>query len=848
MTSIARRIVSGQKARFKDPLLDLDLDLTYVTDHLIIMGFPASGVASLYRNKRSDVRRFLDKRHDDLYRVYNFCPVTENAYDADEFYGRVSRFPFPDHHVPPLSLIPLFVADVTEYLESDPDATAVIHCKAGKGRSGTMTCCYLVSLPYLPTAPTSMKNYSKMQRPPKQSIAPPPFATIAPEAGRQSACHEQNATQAPTVMQLQPPNEDGPMPPPRRSSMTLQIPRSAAWGNVSSSDSSYMAPSTSGTLRRRPSLAPEQSIIRNDDHNPEAEIDQISRRLQTIFDLHTERRMKPPSAKKASVRPRSRSNAAGLRPSAHSTGVMNSAATSTLSLRALGAGPAGRSCDALHMTQSSNDLSSSFHSRFASHSRASTSMSQQFDDSLRYSHGYDRADLGNSMVGPLGGAYSQDDDRSDSNAVNQNTEDRGSTKQPRMGVSIPSQRRWVGYWTRILSGRDARLSMISTVCQPRRLIRITRISVERHDAASSKNAQGWLERLVPHSDSLSVQLVRYQDSLVERLESWERHARRRAKAFGKHDPSGLAGDLDLEEQQQKQYLKTLRRKASDLHCWDGNKFGEQHEGKIGNWGICVKAEAERARAFDWKDNEPQLDYFALLPQSQPRVAIDCDRVEPLKGKKRDRLWKYTFEPHESESKERQASTSSSDSGYYSSISPADDTAINGNGDQTHLAPPSNVDARESLDAAPCISTLHKLTRKASNIFPRASFSDPSSSKLKDEESTPPSPTSYLPNSHPGVEVGQILDADREVCVKVLVGRTGVKNAKLPDIASAGWCWFIPSFEDPDAGDAGMARVGAKTLIRFEKDEIDFRKQPLGLVAVEVEWEWISVGVDEQEVQ
>ena len=42
----------------------------------------------------------------------------------------------------------------------------------------------------------------------------------------------------------------------------------------------------------------------------------------------------------------------------------------------------------------------------------------------------------------------------------------------------------------------------------------------------------------------------------------------------------------------------------------------------------------------------------------------------------------------------------------------------------------------------------------------------------------------------------------------------------------------------------MARVGAKTQIRFEKDEIDFRKQPLGLIAIEIEWEWISVGVDE----
>ncbi|CBQ68371.1 related to Phosphatidylinositol-3,4,5-trisphosphate 3-phosphatase PTEN [Sporisorium reilianum SRZ2] len=758
MTSIARRIVSGQKARFQDPLLHLDLDLTYVTDHIIIMGFPASGVASLYRNKRSDVRRFLDKRHDDLYRVYNFCPLTENAYDADEFYGRVSRFPFPDHHVPPLSLIPLFVADITEYLESDPDATAVIHCKAGKGRSGTMTCCYLVSLPYLPTAPTSIKNYSNMQRPEHQQSHTPPIAATSGTAQPQ-------ASQASTL-------SPAPVPPPRSSSSTantLQIPRSAAW--------SHDATSESGPLRRRPSLAPEQSIIRNDDHDPQAEIAQISQRLQTIFDLHTERRMKPTSHKKSSAtlgRQRARSHAAvaGLRPSAHSTGAMNSAAASTLSLRALGAGPAGRSCDALHMSAAqSGEWSAASPSRLATHSRASTSVSYDFDE-------------------PYGHYRSAADESADSIAVNQNTEDHSSTKTQKMGVSIPSQRRWVGYWTRMLSGRDARLSMTSALRQPRRLIRITRISVERHPAHT--RTQTWLERLVPHSDSLSVQLVRYQDALVDRLESWERHARRRARAFGQHDPSGLAGDLDAEQQQQKQYLKTLRRKASDLQCWDGAKFGEQHEGRIGNWGVCVNAEAERARAFDWRDDQPQLDYFALMPESGERSVVE-DKV------------KYTFEPRGEHEKERQSSTSSADSGYHSST----------NG---HVAA-SNGSLRQ------------KMTRKASTLF-------------ASEDTTPPSSTTYLPQS--ALHEGQILDADREVCVKVLVGRTGAKHAKLPDIASAGWCWFIPSFEDPDAGGAGMAREGARTQIRFEADEIDFRKQPLGLVAIEVEWEWLSVGVDDHD--
>ncbi|EST07994.1 Protein-tyrosine phosphatase, active site [Kalmanozyma brasiliensis GHG001] len=681
MTSIARRIVSGQKARFQDPVLDLDLDLTYVTDHLIIMGFPASGVASLYRNKRSDVRRFLDKRHDDLYRVYNFCPVTENSYDADEFYGRVSRYPFPDHHVPPLSLIPLFVADITEYLESDPDATAVIHCKAGKGRSGTMTCCYLVSLPYLPTPPTSLKNYSKMKRPPAQATsATPPLATIASADGRP------NDTQASASTQTQ-----GHLLPPSNS---LQIP-SSAHSAISSADSSFDQPPVNGTLRRRPSLTPDQSIIRNDDHNPENEMAQISSRLQTIFDLHTSRRMKPQSTKQASRQP------TGLAPSARST----PASSSSTSLHALGAGPAGRSCDAFSSTGLSRATSAS----------------------------------------------------SSSVALNANTEDHSDTRRPKMGVSIPSQRRWVGYWTRMLAGRDARLSMTSVQRQPRRQIRIVRISIDRRGSSSAGKTQGWVEGLVPHSDSLSVQLVRYDDALVDRLEGWERHARRRAKAFGKHDPSGLAGDLDVEEQKQRAHLKTLRRQASQTQCWDGRKFGGEHEGKIGNWGVCVKAEAERARTFEWHDDGRQLNHFALWSESRARTANENG-------------WRYTFEPPPSERKQ------SADSGYHSQQS--DDT-------------------------------------------------------------TPPSSTSYLPQ---GVDVGDVLDADREVCVKVLVGRTGSKHAKLPDIASAGWCWFIPSFEDPLAD--GGVKVGSRTVVRFGKDEIDFRKEPLGLVGVEVEWEWVSVGVEE----
>lgn len=49
--------------------------------------------------------------------------------------GRVSRYPFPDHHAPPLSLLPLAVREMNAWLDADPERVAIIHCKAGKVRT-----------------------------------------------------------------------------------------------------------------------------------------------------------------------------------------------------------------------------------------------------------------------------------------------------------------------------------------------------------------------------------------------------------------------------------------------------------------------------------------------------------------------------------------------------------------------------------------------------------------------------------------------------------------------------------------------------------------------------------------
>ncbi|GAA6056952.1 hypothetical protein JCM3770_001982 [Rhodotorula araucariae] len=145
-----RRLVSGRKARLEAD--GFSLDLVQLTDRIIIMGFPAEGTAQLYRNKRSDVLRFLSP-HEGHYRLFNLCPRSENSYDAAEFAGEVRRFPWPDHHPPPLSMVPLMVAEARAWYEADEQNVVVVHCKAGKGRSGTFAISLLLALPGLPSAP-----------------------------------------------------------------------------------------------------------------------------------------------------------------------------------------------------------------------------------------------------------------------------------------------------------------------------------------------------------------------------------------------------------------------------------------------------------------------------------------------------------------------------------------------------------------------------------------------------------------------------------------------------------------------------------------------------------------------
>ena len=52
-----RKIVSGKRKRFRND--NYDLDLTYITNRVLAMSFPASGIETVYRNNINIVLRVV---------------------------------------------------------------------------------------------------------------------------------------------------------------------------------------------------------------------------------------------------------------------------------------------------------------------------------------------------------------------------------------------------------------------------------------------------------------------------------------------------------------------------------------------------------------------------------------------------------------------------------------------------------------------------------------------------------------------------------------------------------------------------------------------------------------------
>ncbi|KAK9948990.1 hypothetical protein M0R45_004541 [Rubus argutus] len=170
----ARHLVSQNKRRYQEG--GFDLDMTYITENIIAMGFPAGDISSgffgyfegFYRNHMEEVIRFFETHHKGHYKVYNLC--SERLYDASRFEGsfffllsecfKAASFPFDDHNCPPIQLIASFCQSAHSWLKEDIENVVVIHCKAGMARTGLMICSLLLYLKFFPTAEEAIYYYN----------------------------------------------------------------------------------------------------------------------------------------------------------------------------------------------------------------------------------------------------------------------------------------------------------------------------------------------------------------------------------------------------------------------------------------------------------------------------------------------------------------------------------------------------------------------------------------------------------------------------------------------------------------------------------------------------------------
>ncbi|KAH6632102.1 hypothetical protein F5144DRAFT_612624 [Chaetomium tenue] len=147
MASLLRQIVAGPRVKHQET----GLDLCYVTPNIIATSGPSQTYPQrAYRNPLDRLVAFLDARHPAAWAVWEFR-AEGTGYPDEAVHGRVRHYPWPDHHPPPFGLVPGIGGTDGEggggngAADVKADRVIVVHCKAGKGRSGTMACSYLIA-------------------------------------------------------------------------------------------------------------------------------------------------------------------------------------------------------------------------------------------------------------------------------------------------------------------------------------------------------------------------------------------------------------------------------------------------------------------------------------------------------------------------------------------------------------------------------------------------------------------------------------------------------------------------------------------------------------------------------
>lgn len=143
---LIRAVVSIPKQSYNEK--DAMLDLSYITPRIIVAAGPSDNVlANIYRSPVEKVIHHLNlsyKSGEEFHwHVWNLRGEGP-GYNPDKLENNWTYHPFPDHLPPSIELTLTIVDEIDKFLEQSPKNVALIHCKEGKGRSGTICCAYLM--------------------------------------------------------------------------------------------------------------------------------------------------------------------------------------------------------------------------------------------------------------------------------------------------------------------------------------------------------------------------------------------------------------------------------------------------------------------------------------------------------------------------------------------------------------------------------------------------------------------------------------------------------------------------------------------------------------------------------
>ncbi|XP_063090457.1 tensin-3 isoform X2 [Cavia porcellus] len=116
------------------------LDLTYITERIIALSFPAGCSEESYLHSLQEVTCMLKSKHGDNYLVLN---LSEKRFDLAKLNAKIMDVGWPELHAPPLDKMCTICKAQESWLNSDPQHVVVIHCRGGKGRIGVVISSYM---------------------------------------------------------------------------------------------------------------------------------------------------------------------------------------------------------------------------------------------------------------------------------------------------------------------------------------------------------------------------------------------------------------------------------------------------------------------------------------------------------------------------------------------------------------------------------------------------------------------------------------------------------------------------------------------------------------------------------